>query len=55
MYHVCMMNALETYHGCDILEGRPCFSDGILFAADTEKAFDSVNHNFICATLNKFK
>ena len=29
-------------------------SDGILFAADTEKAFDSVDHNFIFATLNKF-
>ena len=29
-------------------------SDGILFAADTKKAFDSVDHNFIFATLNKF-
>ena len=29
-------------------------SDGILFAADIEKAFDSVDHNFISATLNKF-
>ena len=29
-------------------------SDGILFAADIEKAFDSVGHNFIFATLNKF-
>ena len=29
-------------------------SDGILFAADIEKAFDSVDHNFIFATLNKF-
>ena len=29
-------------------------SDGILFAADIEKAFDSLDHNFIFATLNKF-
>ena len=29
-------------------------SDEILFAAATEKAFDSVGHNFIFATLNKF-
>ena len=29
-------------------------SDGILFEADIEKAFDSVGHNFIFATLNKF-
>ena len=29
-------------------------SDGILFAADIEKAFDSVDHNFIYATLKKF-
>ena len=29
-------------------------SDGILFAADIVKAFDSVNHNFILATLKKF-
>ena len=29
-------------------------SDGILFAADIEKAFDSVDHNFIFETLNKF-
>ena len=29
-------------------------SDGILFAADIEKAFDSVDHNFIFASLNKF-
>lgn len=28
--------------------------DGILFAADIEKAFDSVDHNFIFATLKKF-
>ena len=29
-------------------------TDGILFAVDIEKAFDSVDHNFIFATLNKF-
>ena len=29
-------------------------SDGILFAADIEKAFASVDHNFIFSTLNKF-
>ena len=29
-------------------------SDGILFAADIEKAFDSVDHYFNFATLNKF-
>ena len=29
-------------------------SNRILFAADIEKAFDSVDHNFIFATLNKF-
>ena len=28
--------------------------DGILFAADMEKAFDSLQHNFIYATLEKF-
>ena len=28
--------------------------DGILFAADIEKAFDSVDHNFICASLKRF-
>ena len=28
--------------------------DGILFAADMEKAFDSSEHNFIYATLEKF-
>ena len=28
--------------------------DGILFAADMEKAFDSIEHNFIFATLSKF-
>ena len=28
--------------------------DGILFAADIEKAFDSLEHNFIYATLEKF-
>ena len=28
--------------------------DGILFAADMEKAFDSLEHNFIYATLKKF-
>ena len=27
--------------------------DGILFAADIEKAFDSVDHNFIYASLKK--
>ena len=27
--------------------------DGILFAADMEKAFDSLEHNFIFATLTK--
>ena len=28
--------------------------DGILFAADIEKAFDSVDHNFIFTSLEKF-
>ena len=28
--------------------------DGILFAADIEKAFDSVDHNFIFASLKRF-
>ena len=28
--------------------------DGILFAADMEKALDSLEHNFIYATLEKF-
>ena len=28
--------------------------DGIKFAADIEKAFDSVEHNFVFATLKKF-
>ena len=28
--------------------------DGILFAADIEQAFDSVEHNFIFASLKKF-
>ena len=28
--------------------------DGILVAADIEKAFDSVDHNFISASLKKF-
>ena len=28
--------------------------DGILFAADIEKAFDSVEHNFIFASLKRF-
>ena len=28
--------------------------DGILFAADMEKAFDSLEHNFIFSTLTKF-
>ena len=28
--------------------------DGIMFAADIEKAFDSVEHNFVFATLKKF-
>ena len=28
--------------------------DGILFAADIEKTFDSVDHNFIYASLNRF-
>ena len=28
--------------------------DGIMFAADIEKAFDCVEHNFIFATLKKF-
>ena len=28
--------------------------DGILFTADIEKAFDSVEHSFISATLEKF-
>ena len=28
--------------------------DGILFAADIEKAFDSVDHNYIYASLKKF-
>ena len=34
----------------DLLE----YVDGILFAADIEKAFDSVEHSFIYATLEKF-
>ena len=29
--------------------------DGILFAADIEKAFDSVDHNFIFASLKEFR
>ena len=29
--------------------------DGILFAADIEKAFDSVDHNFIYVSLKKFE
>ena len=29
--------------------------DGILFAADIEKAFDSVKHSFIYATLEKIR
>ena len=28
--------------------------DGILFAADTEKAFDSVDHNFMFTALKRF-
>ena len=28
--------------------------DGMLFAADIEKAFDSLEHNFLFATLAKF-
>ena len=28
--------------------------EAILFSTDIEKAFDSVNHNFIFATLDKF-
>ena len=28
--------------------------DGMLFAADIEKAFDSLEHNFLFATLVKF-
>ena len=28
--------------------------DGILFALDMEKAFDSLQHNFIFATLTRF-
>ena len=28
--------------------------DGMLFAADIEKSFDSVDHNFIYASLNRF-
>ena len=28
--------------------------DGILFAADMEKSFDSLEHNFIFSTLTKF-
>ena len=28
--------------------------DGILFAVDMEKAFDSLEHNFIFATLTRF-
>ena len=28
--------------------------DGILFAADIEKAFDSVHHNFIFLSLKRF-
>ena len=29
--------------------------DGILFAADIKQAFDSVDHNFIYASLKKFE
>ena len=29
--------------------------DGILFAADIEKAFDSVDHNFMFAALKRFR
>ena len=28
--------------------------DGVIFAADIEKAFDSVDHNFIFASLEKY-
>ena len=28
--------------------------DGLIFAADIEKAFDSVDHNFIFASLEKY-
>ena len=39
----------------DLLEyAYPENEDGILFAADIENAFDSVEHSFIYATLKKF-
>ena len=38
----------------DLLKYAEGNSDGILFAADIEKAFDPVDHNFIFAALNKF-
>ena len=28
--------------------------DGLIFAADIEKAFDSVEHNFLLATLTRY-
>ena len=37
----------------DLLKYAEEENNGILFAADIEKAFDSVDHNFIFATLNK--
>ena len=29
--------------------------DGIIFVADIEKAFDSIEHNFLLATLTKYE
>ena len=44
---VCLIDDLLKYAENEYI-------DGILFAADIEKAFDSVDHNFIYASLKKF-
>ena len=39
----------------DILEYKECNEEpGILFSADFEKAFDSINHTFILVVLEKY-